>query len=73
MADKHQRSMVGNETKADMKGAMSMGRGSKLKEAVTELHAQHPHGHEDHGPHHGGKEHMRHMPLHGMKPSVGGM
>ncbi len=30
--------------------------------AVAELHAQHPHAHYDHGPHHGTTTHQRHKP-----------
>ena len=64
---------VGGESKADMKGAL-MGDptdGNPLRGATKELHDQHPHSYSDHGPHHGGSEHIRHMPLHGMKPSKG--
>ena len=69
---------VGNETKADVRGVQEGGsaaeaRGSVLhtgglKGATEELHRQHPHHHHDLGPHHGGKEHERHEPLHGMRP-----
>ncbi len=58
-------SAVGNETKADMK---STGLGG----AVAELHSQHPIAHHDHGPHHGQQHHVRHEPLHGMKPGKRG-
>ena len=64
-------SEVGNETKADMKGAQ-MGQptdGNPLRGATKELHDQHPIGYADRGPHHGTDHHLRHMPLHGMKPS----
>ena len=53
---------VGNETKADMKGAGVVG-DSSLSGATAELRAQHPHAHSDHGPHHGGTEHIRHKPM----------
>ena len=42
-----------------------------LGHAVGELREQHPQHHADRGPHHGGHEHIRHMPLHGMKPHEG--
>ena len=64
---------VGNETKADMKGAL-LGQptdGNPLCAAKHELHSQHPHHYSDHGPHHGTKSHVRHEPLHGMKPGYG--
>lgn len=60
---------VGNERKANTKGAL-LGQpedGNPLSGAVKELHSQHPHKHSDHGPHHGGSEHVRHEPLHGLK------
>lgn len=38
-----------------------------LGAATGELRSQHPQKHDDLGPHHGGMEHMRHMPLHGLK------
>ena len=56
---------VGNERKADMKGAMN-GKPTDmnpLKGAIRELGAQHPHRHDDLGPHHGGTEHIRHKPM----------
>lgn len=62
---------VGNETKADMRGAqegqptdkMPIGPGSThLKGAVDELRAQHPISYHDHGPHHGTDHHIRHSP-----------
>ena len=69
---------VGNEKKADVRGVQEGGsaaeaRGSVLhtgglKGATGELHRQHPHKHNDHGPHHGTSTHIRHEPLHGMKP-----
>jgi hypothetical protein len=53
---------VGNETKADMKGAMegSPTDANPLRGAIQELGAQHPHAYHDHGPHHGTSEHRRH-------------
>ena len=36
--------------------------GGALKGAMRELHAQHPHNYDDHGPHHGTTEHIRHKP-----------
>ena len=60
----------GPETKADMKGAQ-MGQPTDrnpLHGAIAELGAQHPTRHDDLGPHHGGTAHVRHMPLHGLKP-----
>lgn len=69
---------VGNERKADVRGTQEGGSAAEagglrasLKHAVHELHSQHPHEHDDHGPHHGGMEHVRHKPLHGMKPGGG--
>lgn len=44
-------SMVGNEMKADLAGAMS------------ELRTQHPVGYDERGPHHGGTSHVRHEPV----------
>jgi len=66
--------MAGSETKANVKGAqlggsMAEAAGNPLTGAKNELRSQHPHDYTDHGPHHGGTEHIRHMPLHGMKPS----
>lgn len=52
-------SQVGNETHANMAGA--------LGGAVAELRSQHPIAHHDHGPHHGNSHHVRHQALHGMK------
>lgn len=56
---------VGNETKADMKGALEGQPQDKnpLAGAMRELHAQHPHGYNDHGPHHGDTSHVRHKPM----------
>jgi hypothetical protein len=56
----------GNERKADMKGALDGG--GDLGGAVRELHKQHPYEYDDHGPHHGTDDHIRHERLHGMKP-----
>ena len=73
---------IGNEKRADVRGTQEGGsaaeaRGSvihsnegHLGHAVGELHRQHPHHHMDRGPHHGGHEHIRHEPMHGLK--VGG-
>lgn len=60
---------VGNERKADVKGAQDGGSMAEaahnpLKGAMKELHSQHPHAHHDHGPHHGTTEHIRHKPMH---------
>jgi hypothetical protein len=41
-----------------------------LRGAVHELHEQHPEKHHDRGPHHGKEHHIRHEPLHGLKPSA---
>lgn len=56
---------VGNERKADMSvvGETSLGG------AMKELAHQHPIHHDDLGPHHHDESHVRHMPLHGMRPS----
>lgn len=56
---------VGNETKADMKGAMYGEPTDKnpLRGAVSELKKQHPEKHDDLGPHHGGSSHLRHKPM----------
>jgi hypothetical protein len=56
---------VGNESKADMKGALDGKPTDKnpLKGAISELKSQHPHGHMDHGPHHGDMSHVRHKPM----------
>lgn len=55
-------SYVGNETKADMRGAMDGNStdGSPLRGAMRELHSQHPHSYDDLGPHHGTTNHIRH-------------
>lgn len=69
---------VGNETKANVKGAQMGGTAAEargdavhsnegmkghLGHAVAELHKQHPHKHNDHGPHHGTTTHIRHEPV----------
>lgn len=62
---------VGNERKADVRGAQeggSMAEAGGLSGAMRELREQHPIEHHDHGPHHGTDHHMRHEPMHGMKP-----
>lgn len=61
---------VGGESKANMRGALDgshVGH-THLSHAMKELHEQHPIKHHDHGPHHGSDHHIRHEPLHGMKP-----
>jgi hypothetical protein len=61
---------MSGEKSADMKGGLygNPSEHNPLKGAVKELKAQHPHSHESRGPHHGGKAHDRHMPLHGLHP-----
>lgn len=70
---------VGNERTADTKGALmgqptdGMKHGghagdSSMAGAVRELKEQHPIEYHDHGPHHGHDHHIRHEPLHGMRP-----
>lgn len=56
---------VGNEKKADMAGALYGKPTDKnpLRGAVQELHTQHPHAYDDHGPHHGDMSHKRHVPM----------
>ncbi len=63
-------SEVGNEKKANMKGTQLGGSAAEgmdskpgLHGAVRELHEQHPIKHNDHGPHHGHSEHVRHHPV----------
>lgn len=58
---------VGNERKADVKGAQEGGSRAEgmdskphLGGAVRELREQHPIAYNDLGPHHGRKEHIRH-------------
>ena len=46
-------SEVGNETKADMKGAQGGDASDGLRGAVNELKRQHPIRYDDLGPHHG--------------------
>lgn len=61
---------AGPEVKADVKGAQ-LGEPtdkSPLSGAVRELKGQHPIAYHDHGPHHGTNHHVRHQPLHGLKP-----
>ena len=62
---------IGNETKADMRGAGIMGGESSLGGAVAHLRSEHPIAYDDHGPHHGGTEHIRHEPLGGLRPCKG--
>ncbi len=68
---------AGEERKADVKDAqlgqptdkMPIGPGhTHLSGATKELHEQHPIPYHDHGPHHGKDHHIRHQPLHGLKP-----
>lgn len=40
-----------------------------LKSAVDDLYKQHPQGYDSHGPHHGTQDHVRHQPLHGLRPT----
>lgn len=70
------RDNAGPEKHADVKGAQEGGSFAEnsptgLSGAMHELHSQHPHKHHDHGPHHGTKDHVRHMPLHGLRPHKG--
>lgn len=60
---------VGNETKADMRGAQEGNPTDRnpLHGATKELERQHPIKYHDHGPHHGTDHHVRHEPLHGLK------
>jgi hypothetical protein len=73
--DRGSGSDVGNERKADVRGAQEGGSRAEgccgsthLGHAVKELHSQHPHGHMDRGPHHEWRGKVRHEPLHGMTP-----
>ena len=64
---------AGQERRADMGGAgagggIVMSGPTGLKAAMSELQTQHPEKYSDMGPHQGGSSHIRHMPLHGMKP-----
>jgi hypothetical protein len=63
---------VGGEKKAEMNEALRGNPNDKnpLVHAVRELHEQHPEKHHDRGPHHGKEHHIRHEPLHGLKPSA---
>jgi hypothetical protein len=56
---------VGNETKADMKGALDGNPTDKnpLRGAIQELGKQHPIRHDDLGPHHADTSHIRHVPM----------
>jgi hypothetical protein len=58
----------GAEKKADMRGAGVIGQ-STLGAACMELARQHPQRYDDLGPHHGGGEHVRHVPLAGLSPT----
>ena len=73
--DEHHADVRGTQeggSAAEARGTPGIGPGhSHLGHAVAELHAQHPEHHADRGPHHGGHEHIRHMPLHGMKAHEG--
>lgn len=64
---------VGQETpKGGIEAAMGgsvMAGDSGISGAVGELNSQHPHQYHDHGPHHGTTDHVRHQPLHGLKPT----
>ena len=67
---------VGSERHAAIRavqegGSMAEESGNPLTSARHELKSQHPHEYHEHGPHHGTKDHIRHVPLHGMKPSKG--
>lgn len=55
-------SEVGNETKANVKGAQVGQPMDHMAGAVAELRGQHPHAHDDHGPHHNDRSHIRHKP-----------
>lgn len=59
---------VGNERKADVYGTQEGGSaaeaaGNPLRGAVGELKRQHPHAHDDLGPHHHDSSHHRHEGL----------
>ncbi len=69
-------SEVGQERHADMRGTQlggsrAEGAGNPLGHAVHELKTQHPEHHHDLGPHHGGRTHERHEPMHGLKTEHG--
>ena len=59
----------GPEVKVDMKGAGVMGGEHSLGGAVQHLKREHPQAYDDRGPHQGTKEHIVHIPLHGLKPN----
>lgn len=61
---------AGPERKVDIKGAQLGQPTDKnpLSGAMKELKGQHPIAYSDHGPHHGTAHHVRHEPLHGLKP-----
>ena len=65
---------AGPERKAEVRAAQDSNPSehNPLRGAVQELGRQHPIKHDDHGPHHGTDHHIRHMPLHGMKPGTAG-
>lgn len=59
---------VGRETPVSPKvvqdgGSAAEATGNPLRGAMKELKTQHPHPYTDHGPHHGGSEHIRHKPM----------
>lgn len=65
-ASKGRGSDVGNEKKADMKGALDSNPGvdkNPLRRGVSELKSQHPIAHDDRGPHHHTDHHLRHKPM----------
>jgi hypothetical protein len=70
-------SKVGNETKANLSGAgMTTSSGSivgntSLGHATEHLHREHPHGYNDHGPHHDTDSHRVMSPLGGLRPAGG--
>lgn len=53
---------AGKGESADAGGMKSANMAGAFSSAVAELHAQHPHAHHDHGPHHGTTTHQRHKP-----------
>jgi hypothetical protein len=54
--------------KAEARGSVIHDNEGRLGHAMHELKSQHPHHHMDRGPHHGGHEHIRHEPMHGLRP-----
>lgn len=64
---------AGPEVKAEMSQALNGNPTdhNPLRGARRELETQHPHAYHEHGPHHGTSDHIRHMPLHGMKAKPG--